>query len=132
MSTLLQTQATELGKLLSNTIGSVVSAQEKLDEYTLARKQAYEEAEIGSLALPPLWYVFKQVAIELELSASVQNISAPGMPLDDTPHIVCRTLDPTMVSLYGHAASSGMKVRVIVEPGTVLPIRNDDEVRIAK
>lgn len=131
MGTTLQTQAAELGDLLSTTIGSVVRAQEKLDEYTLARKKAYEMAEIGSLALPPLWYVFKQVGIELEMSASVQKISGAGI-VDDAPHVVCRTLDPTMVSLYGHAASSGMRVRVIVEPGTVLPIKNDDEIRIAK
>ena len=132
MANPLQTEATELGDLLANTIGSVVRAQEKLDEYTLARKQAYEEAEPGSLALPPLWYVFKQVGIDLEMSASVSRISAPGTPLDDTPHVVCRTLDPTMVALYGHAASSGMKVSVVVEPGSVLPIKNDDEIRLPK
>ena len=132
MSLSTQSQASELGELLSNTIGSVVRAQEKLDEYTLARKQAYEDAEPGSLALPPLWYIFKQVEIELELSASVQTINAPGTSVDKKPHVICRALDPTMVSLYGHAASSGMKVKLVMEPGSVLPIKNDDEIRVAK
>lgn len=119
----LTNQSVELGDLLSNTIGSVVQAQEKLDSYSLARKQSYDDAEQGELALPPLWYVFKKVALEIEMSASVQQVQTS--PITSAPHLVCQTLNPTMVSLYGHAASAGMRVSVQVEPSGIMPIKSE-------
>ncbi len=115
-------EAVELGQLLSNTIGSVVQAQEKLDQYTQQRKQAYLAAEAGELALPPLWYVFSNVAIEMELSASVAEVYNQDTEKSE-PYILSRTLNETSVGLYGYQASSGLKVRVLLTPQGMVPIK---------
>lgn len=124
-------QYVELGRLLGNTIGAVVEAQEKLDKYTLARKHAYETAEEGDLALPPLWYLFNNVSIELELSAQVGNaVPTARQGIENgkaEPHLFCRTLNPTSVSLYGYQASAGMKIRVMMSPQGSLPVKYEGE-----
>lgn len=120
-------QSVELGQLLANTIGSVVQAQERLDAYTLARKEAYKAAEAGSLALPPLWYLFNRVDVEMELSASVAQAPLPGESRKTAPHLFCRTLEPTMVSLYGYQASAGLRVRVQMVPQGVVPIKTEQK-----
>lgn len=117
-------EAVELGNLLANTVAGVVSAQERLDTYTEQRRRAYEAAEPGQFALPPVWYLFRRVSLEMELSASVAKIALSKTTNDNgQPHLVCRTLDPTMVSLYGYQASSGMRVRVEIEPQGFVPIK---------
>lgn len=122
-------KAIEFGDLLAHTVGAVVSAQERLDAYTLQRRQAYEEAPDGSLALPPLWYAFHNVALDLELSASVVEASAapaggtaaipPGAPAS----LLCRTVDPAMVGLYGYQATVGIRVRLLMGPQGPVPIK---------
>ena len=120
----LPNQSAELGNLLANTIAGVVSAQEKLDRYTEQRQQAYQNAEPGQFALPPIWYLFKNVSLEMELSANVATVALSDNPDEDgQPHLICRTLDPTMVSLYGYQAASGMRVRVEMEPQGFVPIK---------
>lgn len=118
----LKSEPVELGKLLSNTIASVVQAQEKLDQYTQTRREEYEAADAGELALPPLWYVFSNVAIELELSASVAEIYNPVSGKQE-PHIMSRTLNESSVGLYGYQASSGLKVRVLMAPQGFVPVK---------
>ena len=118
------TEPVELGNLLSNSIADVVRAQENMDLYTEKRQQAYQNAEPGEFAIPPVWYLFRRVSIEMELSASVAAIAlSDDVSEEGQPHIVCRTLDPTMVSLYGYQASSGMRVRVEMEPQGFVPIK---------
>ena len=119
-----QNQAVELGQLLSTTIASVVQAQEQLDIYTEGRRLAYESAAQGSLAVPPIWYTFQNVAIEMELSttiAEVENINTG----EKTPHLLSRTLNPGAVSLYGYQASSGLRVRLHLVPQGFVPIKID-------
>lgn len=120
-------KSVELGQLLANTIGAVVQAQERLDAYTQTRKAAYEAAEAGSLALPPLWYLFNHVDVEMELSASVAPSPLPGDPSESAPHLFCRTLEPTMVSLYGYQASAGLRVRVQMAPQGAVPIKTGEK-----
>ena len=120
----LPNQSAELGNLLASTIAGVVSAQEKLDQYTEQRQQAYQNAEPGQFALPPIWYLFRNVSLEMELSANVATVALSDDPAEEgQPHLICRTLDPTMVSLYGYQASSGMRVRVEMEPQGFVPIK---------
>ncbi|MDJ0807604.1 MAG: hypothetical protein QNJ78_12310 [Gammaproteobacteria bacterium] len=114
-------QPVELGQLLANTIASVVKAQEQLDVYAAKRTQAYEEAEAGELVLPPLWYTFSKVDVEMELSADIRKIQADSDTLE--PHIFSRTLNPASVGLYGYQASSGLRVRVEMSPQGMLPIK---------
>lgn len=115
-------QAVELGQLLCSTVASVVQAQEKLDQYTESRRLAYMAAEQGSLAIPPIWYTFQNVAIELELSSSIaQVVDVHGQK---QAHIVSRTLDPTSVGLYGYKASAGMRVSIHMAPHGFVPIKD--------
>ena len=111
----------ELGELLSSAIDAVVRSQEQLDRYTEQRQRDYQRAEPGSLAVPPLWYVFQHVALEMELSAHMDEV------VDDhgarRPRILSQTLNPTMVGLYGREAAAGLRVRVQLGPQAVVPIK---------
>lgn len=124
----LSSQAVELGHLLTTTIGAVAEAQERMDDYTLRRKREFEEAPEGTFALPPLWYVFDKVAVEIELSATVRSTRQPGEnpagARADAPRLFCRTLTPASVSLYGHEAAAGLKVSVQLGPRAVLPLKD--------
>ena len=115
-------QAVELGDLLANTIGSVVNAQERLDLYTEERRKAYENAPAGSMALPPLWYVFDNVSVELELAAKVGSVTSP---VTETPkaHLLCQSVNPSVVSLYGRQAAAGLRIKVDLSPQGFLPIK---------
>lgn len=113
----------ELGRLMATSIGSVVQAQEQLDAYSQRRAQEFHEAEPGSVVLPPLWYTFSAVDLELELAATV---GAP--PGDDRPVLLAKTLTPTSVGLYGYAASAGLRVRLRIEPqgmAMITPARSE-------
>jgi hypothetical protein len=137
------TEGVELGNLLATTIGSVVEAQERMDDYTLRRKQEFEQSPDWDLALPPLWYVFDKVAVEVELSATIRS-SQPlpprlergssggslvrGSEERPNPRLFCHTLNPTMVSLYGYQASAGLKIRLQFGPRGVLPLKHIEEV----
>jgi len=117
-------QAVELGQLLSTTIHAVVSAQEQLDLYTERRRQAYELADKGSLAIPPIWYSFNNVAIEMELSSSIAEVEDINTG-NKIPHIVSKTLNPTSVGLYGYEASAGLRVRIQMAPQGFVPIKDE-------
>ena len=117
--------ASELGNLCAQTIKAVIGAQETMDAYTLQQKQAYDNAAEGELVIPPTWYHFSRVALEMELSAQVSYLE------DGAPHIVCRTLNPNMVSLYGYAASSGMRIAVQIEPSGMVPIKQTSTNEVA-
>jgi hypothetical protein len=134
VSTDRRSEAVELGSLLANTIGAVVEAQERIDAYTMLRKQEYEAAPEGSLALPPLWYAFNKVAVEIELSATVRTskesiearpVAAPA----PRAQLFCHTLNPAMVSLYGYQASSGLRIQVQLALRGALPLKDAEEVR---
>lgn len=120
-------QSVELGRLLTTTIASVIQAQEQMDYYTEQRRLAFESAPEGSLVLPPLWYVFSDVAIEMELSASVAEVTDSETG-ETKPHIVSSMLNTTNVGLYGYQAASGLRVRVQLAPQGIVPIKNSETV----
>ena len=124
-------QGVELGSLLASSIGAVVEAQQRMDEYTLRRKQEFEKTPEGNLALPPLWYVFDKVSVEMELSTSIRSSqSRLGASSDERVQslLYCQTLNPTMVSLYGYQASAGLKVRMQLGPRGNLPLKNSQDI----
>jgi hypothetical protein len=110
----------EFGELLATTVGAVAQAQDQLDEYTRLRTEAYRAAPDGSVAVPPLWFAFNQVALELEMSATVAGGNTGG------GRLMCRTADPTMVGLYGHEASAGVRVKLLMGPRGPLTIKDAD------
>jgi hypothetical protein len=106
--------AVQLGDLLATTLGAVAQAQDRLDAHALARREAYEAAAADAARLPPLWYTVRSVAVELELSAALTT-SAQRLPGAEA-QLLCRTLDPTVVSLFGFRAAAGLRVRLIAGP----------------
>jgi hypothetical protein len=115
----------EFSELLSSTVGAVARAQQELDAYTMERKREYEATPAGELAVPPLWFTFNQVAVELELSATVAGGAQSGEA--GPGQLLCRTTDPTMVGLYGYQASAGLRVRLSIGPRGPLTIRPPED-----
>ena len=114
------TQQTELGALLAGAVRAVVDAQDRLDEHARERAAAYAVAEPGTFAVPPLWYAFDAVGIDIELSTEVVRTgSADGGPA--RTELMCRTVNPVTAGVYGYAAASGTKVSVTLAPQRVLP-----------
>jgi hypothetical protein len=108
-------QAT-LSSLLCEAVAGVLRAQAELDQDALARVTRYVQTPQGTLSLPPLWYSLTQVELSLEMAATVSTVNAgPGSTVY-TARLDCRLLDPTMVSLFGHSASSGLKVALRLAP----------------
>lgn len=110
-------QQAELGALLAGTVRAVADAQDVLDDRARQRAEEYRAAPPGTLALPPLWYAFQDVSIDIQLSAEVVNTSPAQTQL------VCRTLNPLTVGLFGYSASAGTRVRVTLSPQRVAPVR---------
>src|SRR5947208_14373207 len=108
------TQQAELGVLLAGAVQGVVSAQDALDEHARRRGEDYLAGPPGSLVLPPLWYAFDSVSIDIELSSEVVA-TATGSRL------VCRTLNPTTVGLFGYSAATGTRVRLTLSPQRLTP-----------
>jgi hypothetical protein len=106
--------AAELGQLLGGTLQSIVGAQQRLDDDAQARTQAWLDQGGDDLVPPPLWYTCRSVSIEVEMSATVvhERQGPAGAPVT---RLVCRPLDPVSVSLYGYQASSGLRVRLLLD-----------------
>ena len=114
------TQQSELGALLAGTVRAVVDAQDVLDDHARQLAQEYAAAEPGTLALPPLWYAFDSVGIDIDLSTEVVRTSgAPG----EVPQtqLLCRTLNPVTAGVFGYSASTGTHVHVTLTPQRFVP-----------
>ena len=109
-------QAVELGELLASTVVSVAEAQEGLDRHASARLDAMERGDADAPRVPPLWYTFTDVSLEVALSASVQRATATA-----PAQLMSRPVDPRNVSLYGYQASSSLVVRVRLAPRGAMP-----------
>ena len=122
------TQLADLSDLLVTTVQAVVKSQETLDDYTRRRQEEYNAAPDGELAIPPLWYAISNVAIELELSASVseERVTTPDGTETVRQRLNCKTLDPLSVGLFGYQASAGLRVRLQLGPRGVLPIKTGE------
>lgn len=109
-------QAVELGELLASTVVSVAEAQEGLDRHATARLDAMERGDADAPRVPPLWYTFTDVSLEVALSASVQRATANA-----PAQLMSRPVDPRQVSLYGYQASSSLVVRLRLAPRGAMP-----------
>lgn len=113
--------ATEMGALLTGAVSAVVEAQVALDEDSLRRTTDWLDSEAGTVVPPPMWWSLSSVALELQTSVTVRRTQT------GQSRLACRTLDPRSVSLYGYEASSGLRMRLLVErQGPVRP-RPPDE-----
>lgn len=108
-------QQAELGSLLAGAVRAVVEAQDILDAHASDRAAAFAAAPRGTLAVPPLWFAFDSVAIDIELSAEVTHIAGPdGDPA--AVRLLCRTLNPVTAGLFGYSAATGTRVRIELAP----------------
>jgi hypothetical protein len=108
----LPAQQAALGLLLAQAVDGVVQAQRVLDDDARSRVAGYVETPQGDIALPPLWYTFSEVTIELELAAALVRRAGA----DASARLDARLLNPASVSLFGRAASSGLKVQLRLVP----------------
>lgn len=106
--------------LLAEAVAGVVQAQRVLDADASSRVQTYFEAAQGETVLPPLWFSFGQVKLELEMSSAIVRPKAPragAVPdVKGDVQLMGRMLNPTTVCLFGYAASSGLRVTLTLEP----------------
>jgi hypothetical protein len=112
-------QQADLGSLLAGAVRAVVEAQDVLDAHARDEAAAFAAEPPGSLALPPLWFAFDSVAIDIELSSEVVRTAAPHGP--DAVRLMCRMLNPVTAGLFGYSAATGTRVRVALSPQRYLP-----------
>jgi len=114
------TQRSELGALLAGTVRAVVDAQDVLDDHARQLASEYAAAEPGTLVLPPLWYVFDSVGIDIDLSTEVVRTVVTSGEAPQTQLLV-RTLNPVTAGVFGYSASTGTRVHLTLTPQRVVP-----------
>lgn len=119
------TEAVELGRLLASTVTSVLTTQDLMDRHAAERVRAYETADLGTLSLPPLWYSFTDVGIEVSLATQVRQETDPLSGREET-RLYSQLLDPTTVGLYGYQAASSLTVRIRMAPQGLVPLKGPD------
>jgi hypothetical protein len=105
-----------LGALLGDAVAGVVQAQRRLDDDALHRAGVFAQAPQGTLVLPPLWYTFSDVQVQLEVATVASELKSGG-----GVQLACQLLNPTAVSLFGHAAASGLRVSLRLAPRDAVP-----------
>lgn len=114
-------QQAALSSVLIHTVEGVVAAQRVLDNDALARVTEFVQTPQGDLVLPPLWFTFREAKITLEMAATVTRVQArsktgAASARDGDVHLDCRLVNPAAVSLFGYAASSGIKLELTLAP----------------
>lgn len=115
-------QAVELGRLLASTVDSVLATQDQMDRHAAARVRAYETADLGTLTLPPLWYSFTEVGIEVTLASQVRYEQDP-LTGRETARLYASLPDRATVGLYGYQAATGLKVELRLAPQGLVPLK---------
>jgi hypothetical protein len=112
-------QQAELGELLAGAVRAVVDAQDVLDDHARSEAVAFAAEPAGSLALPPLWFAFDAVSIDIQLSSEVVRRTAADGSL--ASKLVCRTVNPFTAGVYGFSAATGTRVRLTLAPQRIVP-----------
>jgi hypothetical protein len=107
-------QQSELGELLSGLVRGVVQAQDVLDQHASALATQYVSLPDGTLEVPPLWYTVKDAMVDLELSATVRDAQ-----------IICSLVNPTTVGLFGREAAATARVRLVIGPSGMVPVKTE-------
>ena len=117
-----RSQQAPLGVLLAEAVAGVVQAQRVLDDDAQARVKSYFDAPQGETVLPPLWFTFGQVKLELEMASAVAQVQASNTGGRPGVQLMGRLLNPVTVSLFGYAAASGLRVSLTLQPREMPPI----------
>ena len=102
----------ELGELLSGLVRGVLKAQDVLDQHANDQATRYATLPDGTLEIPPLWYTVKDAMVDLEMSATVRDTQ-----------LVCNLVNPATVGLYGREAAAGARVRLVIGPSGLVPLK---------
>lgn len=122
-------QQSSLAALLAEAVDGVIQAQRRLDQDAQERVTRYVETPQGGVALPPLWFGFSEVTLQLELAASVTRIATASISEANggTPRsgvrLDCRLMNPAAVSLFGYRAASGFKISLTLAPQDAAGLR---------
>jgi len=121
-------QQASLAALLAEAVDGVVQAQRRLDQDALDRVTQYVATPQGGMALPPLWFGFSEVKLQLELAASITRVTttpaeSAAAPLGNGVRLDCRLVNPAAVSLFGYSAASGFKVSLTLAPQDAAGLR---------
>ncbi|TVZ41725.1 hypothetical protein P886_1073 [Alteromonadaceae bacterium 2753L.S.0a.02] len=101
-----------LADLLNTTVDALLDAQDKLDEYATTRSRRFQEVPPGEPVLPPLWFNFDNIDLELSLLASVQNVRVNNQ---DRAEFLAATAKEADLALYGSAVQTGLTLRMSLQ-----------------
>jgi len=99
-----------LSQLLGGIIDGLLRAQDQLDRHAAQQATQFADTPAGTLAMPPLWFAFRDVRVDLEMSASVAAAEPQGAAKKDDRVFLCRLVNPASVSLFGYQASAGLRI----------------------
>lgn len=110
----------ELGEILAGVVRDVLAAQDSLDEHAQQAKARALATPHGAIVIPPLWYTFSDVTVEVELAARLERHDGRG-------RLACRTCSRAITSLYGRAAATDIRVRLQLAPQGILATHRSPE-----
>ena len=109
-------ESAELGAILGGVVRDVIDAQAALDEHARESRARTLATPAGAVVIPPLWYTFSDVTLEVELAASLTSQGGRA-------RLSCRTCSKTMTSLHGRSAATDVRVRLQIAPQGLLATR---------
>jgi hypothetical protein len=109
----------ELGELLVGVVDGVLQAQQQMDAFALRQQVVAANTPTGELVLPPLWYTFTDVEIAIDLSVTLTRSDA------GQARLLCSTVEPGHVSMYGWQAAAGLHVRARLAPQGLATLQSD-------
>jgi hypothetical protein len=113
----LQPNSFRFSNLFADLIDGLVSAQKSLDQFAIEQRDQLFLVPQGALAVPPLWFHFRQVKFDLELQALA--VEAQG-----GPSLTCRLIDSVTSNLMETDTSIRSRISVTIEPITKLSDAN--------
>ena len=119
-----------LSRILGSVAAGLVTAQSRLDAQASKSATIYAETPTGVLAVPPLWYAFRDVQVELEMSASIAAVGttqATSAATGGTAELQCRLVNPASVSLFGYQASAGLRITMQLGVMGAQPIKTESD-----
>ena len=108
-----QPDSFRISTLFSDLVDGLVSAQKSLDQNTLEQRERFLLGPQGTLHVPPLWFHFRRVKVDLEVRAL--TVEKQG-----SPSLTCRLIDPVTSNLIETDVASRGRISVAIEPLTKL------------
>lgn len=108
-----QPNSFRIADLFSDLVDGLVSAQKSLDEQALEQRERFLLGPQGTLHVPPMWFHFRRVKIDLEVRGL--TVEKQG-----SPSLTCRLIDSVTSNLIETDASLRSRISIAIEPITKL------------